>query len=137
MKKHLLRLAPILLCSLNSFAAVPPPEKLLPDDTLIMMTTPDFAKARDVYNQSPQTQLWHDPAMKAFKDKFLEKLKSEFITPLERDLNVKFEDYTGLQQGQLTFALTQDGWQGKGEQTPGWLFLLDAKDKSGQLKTNL
>src|SRR2546429_445453 len=36
-----------------------------------------------------------------------------------------------------TFALLQNGWQGKEDRVPAWLLLIDAKDKSGQLKTNL
>src|SRR4029077_4842503 len=66
-------------------AAIPPPEKLLPDDTLIMVTAPDFARLRQIWNPSPQTRLWNDPAMKPFKDKFLARLNEELLQPLERD----------------------------------------------------
>jgi hypothetical protein len=139
MKKLLLILAALGTLTFRSGAAVLPAEKLLPDDTLAMFTIPDFAKALDIYNTSPQGQLWNDPAMKAFKDKFVGKVKSEFISPLEHDLGVHFDDYTTLPQGQLTLAVVQDGWQGKDKETkvPALLLLLDTKDKSDQLKTNL
>src|SRR5208283_114778 len=80
-----------------------------------------------------------DPAMKPFKDKFINKLRAEVITPLEHDLGVHFDDYTGLPQGQLTFALVQDAWQGKDgdKNLPALLLLVDTKGKSSQLKTNL
>jgi hypothetical protein len=114
-------------------AVIPSVEKILPDDTLLMVTMPDYAKSLEVYRSSPQTQLWDDPAMKAFKDKFLSKLSDDFIQPLEKDLGVKFEDYTNLPQGQITFAFTQNGWPTTEGANPGMLFLLDTKDKNAQL----
>jgi len=54
-------------------AAVPPPEKLLSDDTLFVVTAPDFSKLRETFKNSPQSQLWNDPAMKAFREHFMEK----------------------------------------------------------------
>ncbi|HLP77415.1 MAG TPA: hypothetical protein VK327_10920 [Candidatus Paceibacterota bacterium] len=121
----------------SAIAAIPAPEKLLPDDTLVVVTAPDFAKFRDIYKASPQTQLWNDPAMKPFKDHFLAKLQSELVQPLEKDLGVSLDDYTSLPQGQLTFAMTQNGWKTADAQQPGFLLLLDAKNHSSQLTTNL
>ena len=123
--------------ALTSRAAVPTPEKLLPEDTLVMVTAPDFAKLKEIIRKSPESQLWNDPAMKPFRDKFMSKLDEEFVKPLERDLNVSFDNYTSLLQGQVTLGLTQNGWQGQDDQSPGLLLLVDAKDKSAQLKKNL
>ncbi len=116
------------------FGAVPPPEKLLSDDTLLVITAPDFAKLRETFKSSPQSQLWNDPAMKAFREHFMEKWNQEFVKPLERELDIRLDDYTSLPQGQVTFALTQ--LRAK-EGELGILFLVDTKSKSGQLKTNL
>src|SRR6266567_3905996 len=118
-------------------AAVPSPEKLLPADTLGVITVPDCAKARAAFDANASSQLWRDPALKPFKDKLVNKIKDELIQPLERELGVRFKDYSGLAQGQLTFAVLQNGWRGKADQLPAWLLLIDVKDKSGQLKTNL
>jgi len=118
-------------------AALPGPEKLLPDDTLLVVTTPDFLKLKEIYRQSPTARFLNDPAMKPFTDKFILKWKEEFLKPLQRDLNVDLESYADLAQGQMTFAVTQNGWQGKDDQAPGLLLLLDTRDKSLQLKTNL
>jgi hypothetical protein len=117
--------------------AIPPAEKLLPADTLLLITVPDCAKLRDAAHQSPQWLLWHDPAMKPFRDKFTAKWNEKLVAPLERDLGVKLSDFTDLPQGQLTFAVTQNGWNGGGEPAPGVLLLLDARGKSDLLKTNL
>jgi hypothetical protein len=125
--------------SFQAPAAVPPPEKLLPDDTLFVATVPDFNKAREWYGKSAQLQLWNDPAMKPFKEKFLSRWNEEFVQPLERDLNLKFADLANLLQGQLTVAVTRNGWQGKGDSddSPGLVVLLDTREKSSQLQTNL
>lgn len=116
-------------------AAVPPPEKLLSDDTLLVITAPDFSKLRETFKSSPQSQLWNDPAMKAFRERFMEKWNEEFVKPLERDLDIHLDDYINLPQGQVTFALTQ--LRGKDAEELGVLFLVDTKSRSGQLKTNL
>ena len=127
-----------LLCLLcRTGAEVLPAEKALPDDTLLMFTLPDFNKIRDIYQHSPHGRFWNDPAMKDFKDKFINKLTADYITPLEHALGVRFADYTNLAQGQFTFALVQNGWQGAAGQSPALVMLLDTKDQSAQLKTNL
>src|SRR5437667_10049521 len=128
-----------LLVGLSSaiHAAVPPPEKLLPADTLGVSTVPDYAKAPAAYEAKASRQRWREPAMKPFTEKLMNKVKEEFITPLERQLGIKFADYRGLAQGQFTFAVIQNGWQGNPTPLPAWLLLVDAKEKGGQLKTNL
>jgi hypothetical protein len=126
----------LALGTFTATAAVPAPEKLLSDDTLFVITAPDFSKLRDTFKNSPQSQLWNDPALKAFRDHFMDKWNEEFVKPLERELDVHLDDYTSLPQGQVTFALTQLG-PTKGGEEIGVLFLVDTKSKSGQLKTNL
>jgi hypothetical protein len=137
--RNVLPLAAIALALANApaRAAVPAAEKLLPDDTLVMLSVPDMAKLRDIQKASPQAKLWDDPAMKPFKDSFISKLNEELVKPLERELGVQLDNYTSLPQGQLTFAVTQNNWMTAESQVPGFILLLDAKDKSGLLKTNL
>jgi hypothetical protein len=119
-------------------AAIPPAENLLPKDTLLVLSVPDFAALRAAAHQSPQWLVWNDPAMKPFHDHFMAKWNENFIAPLERDLGVKISDFTDLPQGQLTFAVTQNGWNGGDDSPPpGVLLLLDAKGKSNLLATNL
>jgi len=127
----------LILFSVSAGAAIPAPERILPDDTLVMVSVPDYAKFREITRQLPLGQLWNDPAMKPFREHFTSKWGDDFLKPLERDLNIKFDDYTSLLQGQLTFAMTQNGWHGESGQKPGFLLLLDTKDKTAQLKKNL
>ena len=128
-----LAFAPVLAVG----AAIPAPEQLLPNDTLIMVTAPDFAKLRAICRKSPKSQLWNDPAMKPLRDKFESRWQEEVLKPIARDLNVSLDTYASLPQGQLTFAVTKGAWQGNDDQPLGFLLLLDARDKAGLLKTNL
>jgi hypothetical protein len=121
----------------SAAAVIPSPERILPDDTLMLITAPDFAKVRENWKKGPQAQFWNEPAMKPFKEKFMSKWTEDFVKPLERDLGIKFEDYSQLFQGQITFALRQIGAQGSSEGEPGALLLIDAKEKSDQLKQKL
>jgi hypothetical protein len=118
-------------------AAIPPAENLLPADTLLLITVPDFSTLRAANKVSPQWLFWNDPAMKPFHDKFMAKWNEKLVAPLERDLGIKLSDFTDLPQGQLTFAVTQNGWTGGDNPGPGVLLLLDARGKSNLLKTNL
>ena len=137
MKKLLTVLLPLTI-AVTLRAAIPPAENLLPSDTLFMFTVPDCAAWRAVAHQSPEWMLWSDPAMKPFRDKFMAKWSESFVAPLERDLGVKLADFENLPQGQFTFAVTQNGWNGiDPDKTPGIVLLLDARNKSDLLKTNL
>jgi hypothetical protein len=142
MKFHRLILAAVFFAPLafafSLCAAIPPAENLLPSDTLFLLTAPDCAALRAAMRQSPQWLFWNDPAMKPFHDKFMAKLDEEFVGPLERDLGVKIADFADLPQGQFTFAVTRNGWNGiDDDKPPGILLLMDAKDKGGLLATNL
>ena len=131
----------VLLCvafaAARSFAAVPPAEKILPADTLGFLTVPEWSRAQSNFTITAMGQLWNDPSMKSFKEKFLEKFNKDTLTPLEKELGLKFSDFTSLAQGQFTVAVTQNGWDGRSDKQPGILWLVDTRDKSSQLKTNL
>ena len=121
-----------LLC-----AAIAPAENLLPADTLAFFTVPDTTAFRAACKTSPQLMFWNDDAMKPFHDKFMAKFNERFIAPLEKDLGLKVADFLALPQGQFTLAVTVNGSNGHDDVPPGLLLLLDAKDKSSALKTNL
>ena len=130
-------IAALLSLTLTSGAAIPAPEQMLPEDTLILVTAPDCAKLREIWQSSPKSRLWNDPAMKPLHDKFLSRWREQVGKPLEQDLGLHFDTFASLPQGQLTFAVTRNAWQGSDDQTLGFLFLLDARDKTELLKTNL
>ena len=118
-------------------AAIPAAENLLPADTLVMLTVPDFTALRAAGKQSPQMLFCNSDAMAPFRDKFIAKLTGQYLGPLESELGVKLADFAELPQGQLTLAVTKNGWDGGNDVAPGLLLLLDARDKSSLLATNL
>ena len=137
MKLRLL-LSAILLC-LQPLArgAITSAERLLPADTAAIVTIPDWAKATAAWKDFSMAQLWRDPVMRKFTEKFETRFKAEVIVPLEKELGVKLSDYAELLQGQVTFAMTgyQRGDKGAGQSS--WLVLLDSRDKTEQLRKNL
>ncbi|HEY2330004.1 MAG TPA: hypothetical protein VGI63_09360, partial [Verrucomicrobiae bacterium] len=140
MTTKLLRLsaATLLLASATLLrAAIGPAENLLPSDTLAFFTVPDCNILRAALKTSPQAMFWNDPAMKPFHDKFMAKLTEKFVTPLEADLGIKVADFLSLPQGQLTLGVTVNGSNGHDDVPPGFILLLDTKEQSGLLKTNL
>jgi hypothetical protein len=137
MMRPLCSLPLLLALVFPGLAATPPPEKLLAGDTVAIFTIPDYAKSKAAWSQWPASLLWADPSMKPFKEKFMKKLQSDLVAPLEKEFGIKFSDYWELAQGQVTLALTPNGWNTDAPKEPGALFLLDARDKSGALKTNL
>jgi len=126
-----------LTAATPAWAAIPPVENLVPADALFMLAAPDCAALRAAGHQSPQWLFWNDPAMKPFHDKFVAKWDAEFVAPLERDLGVNLDDFASLLQGQFALALTQNGWNGSNDVNPGVLLLLDTRNQSDVLKTNL
>jgi len=118
-------------------AAAPPPEQVLPADTLAFVTFPDWSAVRAARDQSAPVQLWNDPAMKPFREHFLTKWREEVVEPLERELEIKFADYAGLANGQITMALIQPAIEDGKPGTPGQVFLLDVGDQQERLETRL
>ena len=118
-------------------AAIPSAENLLPADTFVFFTIPDFDALRSASKVSPQLMFWNDPAMKPFRDKFMDKLTQQYLAPLERNLGMHLSDFTGLPHGQLTVGATINGSNGHDDTPPGVILLLDAKDQSESLRTNL
>ncbi|MCX6913944.1 MAG: hypothetical protein NT167_12980, partial [Verrucomicrobia bacterium] len=65
-----LQISLLLSLALTSGAAIPAPEQILPDDTLLLVTAPDYGKLHEIWQRSPRNQFWNDPAMKSLHDKF-------------------------------------------------------------------
>lgn len=135
MKKYLVLFTLALAFAVR--AAVPSAEKLLPNDTIFMLSAPNALKLKSVFGSSPQGQLWDDPAMRPFREDFNKKFDTEFLAPVEKELGIKLSDYQELAQGQVTLAVTQNGWTGKEDDKLGIILLVDSETKSGLLKTNL
>lgn len=116
---------------------VPAPEKLLPADTLGVFTVPDMAAARRLIDQSPHMQLWRDPALAPFVEKFWSKFETDVLRPLEAEMGASLTNFFALAQGQFTLALTRNGWPAQAGATPGVVILIDSREQAPRLKTLL
>jgi hypothetical protein len=134
MKTKSIFLAPLLALAFTSHAASPSAERMLPQDTLGMVSVPDWDKASEAYRNASWAQLWRDPAMKPFTDKFYKKFNEDAVEPLERELGVKLSDYTGLIHGQVTLAVLPKKSEGSGKGGATVVVLVDSRDKADQLK---
>jgi hypothetical protein len=115
-------------------AAQPTAEQLLPAETILMFTVKDFDQATNDFWKTSMGRLLNDEAMRPAREKFNAKWTNEVTAALEKNFKLKLSDYTELLRGQFTFALTRPPDDDKG---PGFLLLIDAKDKAEALKTRL
>ena len=114
-------------------AATPPAEKLLPADTLVMTTIPDWERTAASLKDFPLAQLWRDPAMKPFADHFEKKLGAIFAAE-DKSFDAEWAEFKPLIGGQITLALIQNGWLGQPGSSPDLVVLIDVKDKANQLR---
>src|SRR5438477_13188014 len=136
MKRQISLLGACFALTFTCLSATPPPEKLLAGDTLAIFTVPDYPKMKEITSKWPGSLLLSDLSMKPFVDKFRDKVKSDVLAPLERESGVKASEFADLAQGQVTIAVTQNSWDGKSG-APGFILLLDSKNKADALKTTL
>ncbi len=125
----------VVLSWSSAFAQIPPAEQLLPDDTIGVITIPDWKKFTGNASQSAWGQLWADSAMKPFRENFSSNFQADFLKPLEKQLGIKFADYQELLQGQITIAITPP--REDSADLMDLLLLIDTKDKSELLTTKL
>ncbi len=117
----------------NSPAATPPPEELLPADTLLMATAPNWTQLNADNQKSAASALLADPAMRPFVEKFKAAWAKDVVAPIEQELGIRFDDYAGIVSGQVTFAIVQNGWDGRPGRKPAALIILDSGDNSKTL----
>ncbi|MFA6542826.1 MAG: DUF3352 domain-containing protein [Limisphaerales bacterium] len=124
--------AAALALALPSRAAVPPAEKLLPADTLLMLTIPDWDRTAAAAKDFSLAQLWRDPAMRPFAEKLELKLR-ELIGEQEKNFEKDWAEFKPLVGGQVTLGVLRGDWLGDPATGPDVVVLLDVKDKSKQL----
>lgn len=123
------------ICLYSLQAQAPSAPELLPEDTIGLITIPDFEKLSRASEKAPFGRFWNDPSMNAFREKLMNKLQAEVVAPLEKELGVNLGDYKDLLQGQVSIALMPPGEESA--EFFSFLFLLDAGEKSQALSEEL
>ena len=137
LKSWVILLGVVLGGSRGGAAATSAPEQLLGADTLVVLSVPNWARARAHFEQSATGRLYADPAMKAHKEKFLARLRGDLLKPLALDFGVNLEELAGLIEGQVTLAYTTTGWTRAEHSAPGFVLVLDTGSHSNQLTAKL
>jgi len=114
-------------------AATPPPQELLPADTLAVLTAPNWTTLNADSAKSATSRFLTDPAMRPFVEKFKTAWNKNILAPIERDLGIQFSDYADIITGQITAAVVQNGWTGGPGRDPAALFILDSGENKSQL----
>jgi hypothetical protein len=114
-------------------ATVPAPDRLLPADTLAMVTLPDWETVATGWRGHPMNRFWNDPAMGPFRKQLIGTLRREVFAPFEVEMGVGFGEVTRLLRGQLTVALVQNGWPNRSGSRPALLILADTGDRAERM----
>ena len=125
----------LVVVVISGTAATPPAEQLLPADTIAVASIRDLDQWWQVSSNSPYRQLWQDPAMKPFRDRFEARFAETVRIPLEKELGITFTNYQDLIHGQMTFALLPSAIPK--ERNFDWVLMLDTKEKGAHLKAAL
>jgi len=126
----------VLLLSIFSLqvkSALPPAEKFLPQDTLVLITWPDIDTLTKTLAETPM--FWKDESMQPFMNKFLSKITNDLTKSFEKKIGINCSDFTNLFHGQITFAAINKPSNTKQEHDLDWVLLIDTKNQSNQLKT--
>ena len=126
-----------LSAALSFAAPIPPAAQLLPADTLALISVPDWDKAAQYWTQSAQGRLLQDPALGPFKAQLTARWKARLIAHFEKKWGIKLTDYLELLHGQATLAMTKGDWGARPDGQPGFVLLLDTKDRQAALATRL
>ena len=78
----------VLGWSWGGSAATPAPEQLLGAETLMVLSIPNWTRAREHFDQSATGRLYADPVMKSHKDKFMSRLRGDLLKPLALDFGI-------------------------------------------------
>ncbi|MFN0066575.1 MAG: hypothetical protein ACKVYV_02965 [Limisphaerales bacterium] len=100
-----LRLLAAAFATLGAGAATPPVEKLLPTNTLAVVTTASFAAARQAWGTQAWARLWADPAMTEFRVHAESRFRTNVIEALAGVLGVNPRELAALTDGQLAVAV--------------------------------
>ena len=116
-------------------ADLPPPQDLLPADTLAVLSLPEVPAARSAWQASNPGRLWADPAMTEFRQRFEGAFRQKWLAGFERESGIDLGELLGMTRGQATLAILPPLPPEPGSDDAGsnWLLLLDTRDGAAGL----
>jgi len=114
-----------------------PPEKILPENCVVALTAPDFARFQESMRATPWWQAWNDPAAAPMRTNFWNEARAAGGEALERHLPGPWSRLVELPTGQVTLALVHNGWLTNSALPPGFLIICDVGARSNLLSSYL
>ena len=96
----------VFAAGVETLAAVPPAEKLLPNTTEGFLAVGSFDALNEAWNKTQLGQLMNDPVMKPFMDSFQEQMQEKW-TKSHRKLGLTWKDLDGVPSGEVSIALVR------------------------------
>ncbi|HEV3138415.1 MAG TPA: hypothetical protein VGZ26_10940 [Pirellulales bacterium] len=94
----------VLVGRVESFAAVPPAENLLPSSTKGFLAVPSVDELKESWNLTQLGQLLQDPAMQPFLESFKQQIQQKW-TQTHQKLGIGWQDLDGVPSGEVAIAL--------------------------------
>lgn len=89
----------------NAYGAVKPAEKLLPENTIAVVSFKNLKALEAAYADAPSTKLMNDPALQPFLNKAEAAIKKNILEPINEKLSLDLAELGNLCEGQLTLAI--------------------------------
>ncbi len=105
MKTLILLSSVVTLTLTNAIGAAKPAEKLLPENTMAVITFRDLSSMEKAYENAPFSKFMKDPALQPFLKKAEKSVKKNLLEPIEEKLALDLAELGNLCEGQLTFAI--------------------------------
>ena len=90
--------------SANVAEAATPPERILPDNTILFLKLNDVKAFGEAFRGSQYGQLWNDPGLKDFKEDLAQRLEDASKTLKER-IGVSIKELLELPRGALSLGV--------------------------------
>jgi hypothetical protein len=94
----------VLMTRVDSFAAVPPAENLLPNSTKGFLAVPSVDRLKESWDATQLGQLLQDPAMQPFLESFKQQIQQKW-TQTHQKLGIGWQDLDGVPSGEVAAAL--------------------------------
>jgi hypothetical protein len=96
----------LLARGVESVAAVPPSENLMPNNTKGFFAVPSVDQFKEAWNKTQLGQLLNDPLMQPFVESFKEQLRDKWLQT-HRKLGLTWQDLDGVPTGEVGLGLVQ------------------------------
>ncbi|MCC6125314.1 MAG: hypothetical protein IT426_10155 [Pirellulales bacterium] len=126
-------LAAMLMLKLSSplFAARPTAARLLPENTVFMVSIPNARELAEKFTNTSLGKILQDPQMKPLVEQIYGSL-GELVATAKEQIGLSLSEIVALPQGEITFAVVAPE-----QSVPAFAFIFDAGDQIGNARVLL